>query len=302
VNPTLENLNNQRNKLLEKLSRLSNYVLEQDKPLINKVHSLLSTGLTNYIRSSEVINEEVFKDFMLTVDSTLQEAYSVGSHVASCLLTPLTLSVGSAVKAHFQGMIHSRFSLPKVRLSKPAAWGDEDTLILEIEISNEGTDAAEECELYLQPREGSDISFDEDTIWFGRIGLHIPVIRWCKVHNPSDISEFEIACNLEWDDRSGPHTRSDIMKITRQKRISWEQLSVITPYTELSIREPNKLKGRSEHLRSLRLGFQGKGSFTITGQRRVGKTSLMLVFLSELKHRTDVLWWPTLSRHQNQLR
>ena len=61
------------------------------------------------------------------------------------------------------------------------------------------------------------------------------------------------------------------------------------PYTPRSIRDPEKLKGRDDQLQELRLGFNGGGSFMITGQKRVGKTSLVNVFLRSLSLRKDTL-------------
>src|SRR5207249_7304650 len=56
-----------------------------------------------------------------------------------------------------------------------------------------------------------------------------------------------------------------------------------------SLSEPEELKGRSEQLRDLHFGFAAQGSFLVTGQKRVGKTSLVRVFLRELQTTPRVL-------------
>jgi len=290
INPALEYVKGQREKFLKILARLTHVIFEYDKLICSQVYSLLSTKFTNYIKYTEEINEEAFDDFMQGVQSIIEESRAVGSHLATCVFAPLALCVGAAFNAHYQGNVLSKIPDLKIQLLKPIACHVDSASALEIEIVNDGTAAAYDCELHLKLHENLGVSFENTNIWFGRVEPNYPKIQQCMLHSLPDASAFDIECTLEWRDRRGPHTRKDLLKIARQQAIDWKLLeSMEAPYTIQSISDPNKLKGRSEQIRTLRFGFQGKNSFMITGQKRVGKTSLVKVFLSQLDALHSVL-------------
>lgn len=298
ANPTLEYVKSQREKLMKILSRLDHIIFEYDRLVYSQVSILLGSKFTNYTKYMEEINEEAFNDFIQGVQTIMEESRAVGSHLAACIFAPLVLGIGAAINAHYQGNIASKIPDLKVQLLKPVACHADNVSTLEIEIVNDGTGTAYDCKLLLQPKEHLGIELDRTDMLFGTIEPNSPIIQHCKIHCSLDTFPFDLECTLEWRDRHGPHAQDDLpLKIIRQQAINWDYLESLglpesggeAPYTTRSISNPNKLKGRGEQIRTLRLGFQGKSSFMITGQKRVGKTSLVQVFLSQLKALPDVL-------------
>ena len=57
----------------------------------------------------------------------------------------------------------------------------------------------------------------------------------------------------------------------------------MNPYTLGSIRTGERLVGRDEDLKALEIGIRGGQSFCITGQKRVGKTSVARVLAKQFR-------------------
>ena len=188
---------------------------------------------------------------------------------------------------HFTAAVHSRLPKLKLQLLKPQVRRQGDAFIVEVKLVNEGADGANDC--VLQVHKQPDLSFKDDIISFGRVEVGRSIVRAIHLACPPETSVLTLEYTLKWKDRSGSQQRSALLKVERQREIQWEQLEYIAPYTIQSITESQKLKGRNNQLSELRRGFASKSSFMITGQKRVGKTSLVKVFLSELRERENVL-------------
>ena len=108
---------------------------------------------------------------------------------------------------------------------------------------------------------------------------------WHKVDMDigSPVSAVELSCLFHWKDPSGvQRLGEDTLKLTAQREIKWEEAQV-NPYSLGSIKSHERLVGRADDLETLRIGIQGAQSFFITGQKRVGKTSVAKVLLREFE-------------------
>ena len=98
------------------------------------------------------------------------------------------------------------------------------------------------------------------------------------------VSVVELACLYHWQDPSGGQRVGDqTLKLTAQRDVQWEKARV-NPYSLRSITSQERLVGRDADLETLRIGIEGTQSYCITGQKRVGKTSVARVLLREFQN------------------
>ena len=101
------------------------------------------------------------------------------------------------------------------------------------------------------------------------------------------ISAVELACLYHWKDASGAQAVGEqTLKLTAQRDVDWARAQA-NPYSLRSIRSQERLCGRDSDLDALRIGIEGTQSFCITGQKRVGKTSVARVLLREFQDKGE---------------
>ena len=89
-----------------------------------------------------------------------------------------------------------------------------------------------------------------------------------------------VACSLTWTDSDGsPRTVEDFIDLPAQpSNIPWEELKHAEPYSLEPVTKAKDLIGRSQETTLLisKLRAESVGSFCVYGQRRVGKTSVVV--------------------------
>jgi AAA+ ATPase superfamily predicted ATPase len=289
----LRNVINQQSKMLVLTdSRFSSFLLQHDQQIVTRVRSLLVSlsEFKAYDEPGVELDDELVEAFNKNALGVINAIGMVGSELGSCILVPLVRTVGVAINQHYQGIIHSKLPDLSVILTKPASRTSNTSISLDIGIQNRGAGSAEGCRLYLHVPIGTDNVIPDSFIDFDVINPNQIEVRSSIMTCPDQLMEFELPYVFEWHDRSGNHNQRDILKVTRQRQINWTEVTNLPkPYNIRSVSQPNRLKGRGELLEELRLGLQGEDSFMITGQKRVGKTSLVKVFFAELNKRQDIL-------------
>ncbi len=290
TNPTIETVKGQRSKLLQTLASFEDFADIEERSVIGAVRQLLSQLFSDYIRSADEVQDEDFAALIQGARTVTEKGREIGSITCACLLVPLAMAVGSAATSHYQGLVRSKAPSLKVRLSKPVVATTNEVSSIDIEVSNDGSGVADECVLELEPSSNSPFVLDCSNLQFGRIAPDQCSTKSCQLRWPTDMEVVSLRFRLSFRDRSGSHQMGDTLKATRQQKIDWDAIDKMAcPYVIRSIDEPSRLKGRSEQLRTLRMGFQSQNSFMITGQKRVGKTSLAKVLLADLRSLPDTL-------------
>ena len=97
------------------------------------------------------------------------------------------------------------------------------------------------------------------------------------------VSAVVLSCLFHWKDPNGVQRfGEETLKLTAQREVDWAGARV-NPYSLRSITSQDRLVGRDDDLDALRVGIRGMQSFCITGQKRVGKTSVARVLLKEFQ-------------------
>jgi len=290
LSPNFETIRNNKEKLFKTLSKISILLPSLEQEAVSKIQSLLNTSFRSYEKLLQDVEEDVYNAFRQHTEIVFNDLLDMNSHVTSCVLVPLLLGISAAVTTHYQSVVLSSSPILSIRLLKPEASRTSNGSVLDFEITNEGTRAAEQCDMHLVVPQDFDLVLDPEDIFVGRVEANQRSVVQCKMQYSSKHDRFEIPYRIEWKDRRATQELTDIIKVTLQQEIDWLSFnSMPTPYNIQSVTNPNKLKGRSEQLRTLHFGFQGNSSFMITGQKRVGKTSLVKVFLAEIEKLPNVL-------------
>lgn len=288
-NPSMDHVLSQREKTLKNLALIEPFALDHEHAVLSAVRQLLSTSLTAYSRASADAGEDEFISFAQDARAVIEKTQTAGSYLSACILAPLALSLAAGVTKHYYGTARSQIPVLKVHVLKPVA-PQGSIASVEVEVVNEGASAADACILRLKPEQKGSVILDCETLDLGRIAANQTVVKGCQLSWPSQAEVVSLHYVLEFRSRGGLGQLKDVLKVARQPEIDWGHLETMpTPYPVQSIDDPGRLKGRSEQLRSLRIGFQSSNSFMITGQKRVGKTSLVKVFLAEIGKLPDTL-------------
>jgi hypothetical protein len=287
AHPTLDAVKGQRNKILERLNKLYDIAIDPERTFLVTMRSLLGGDLTTYLKSPEDTLGDTYEAWKRRLSQVVEEAHALGSHLIACYLLPLLLSVDQAVYSHLLSVAHSKLPKLELQLLKPQARWHSSLLSVEFKLENHGTDIARDCTLSLTMP--GTMKFELMVIEFGLLEAGGVQVQGRSVQTEASSSGLSLEGTLQWRDRLGTHQKMQIFKIEQQREIDWDALSDTAPYSTRSIQDPEKLKGRDDQLRELRLGFNSGSSFMITGQKRVGKTSLVNVFLRSLRSRENVL-------------
>ncbi|MDQ3706642.1 MAG: ATP-binding protein [Chloroflexota bacterium] len=290
IDATINRLNNERPRLSKQLARLQSIVFVYERPLLFRLKALLESRFDAYIKAPVENNEHVYREFERDARNLLEEVRTVGSHWAATLFAPLGLAIQKAILEHYLPIINAKYPILKVQAVKPLPSPVNGEQILEVQISNRGKGLAEECDLHIELQDSNEVTTYIESHFLGRLDpdeqriARIPLLRIERE------APLKIKYHLEWVERESEKQQDGRLTVEQQPAIDWTELEyMVTPYRIQSIKDPKGLKGREDDLRRLRLGFQGRGSFMITGQKRVGKTSLVQVFLAELSRSTSAL-------------
>lgn len=113
-------------------------------------------------------------------------------------------------------------------------------------------------------------------------GRDLPVLFEVSIDRPSSTLTIPVGWRC-FDIAGGKHFSREILKLEQQRpQPDWAYLLENPPYSVNPIRSRDRLFGRDAQMRDLLLNAAGGTSTFIWGQKRVGKTSLLQVFVKEL--------------------
>lgn len=280
---TLEGLAKKRAAIMEAIARLEPYLLNVEAPIVQRLSTFLGGPLTAYMNAEAGQDEQAFQVLSGLVDEYKAAKTGDDPQLTRLLIDPILSGAWKALEDHYAGDVHARLPALRVLVRKPA-FVTNDEWRFEMEVRNDGRGTAREVHLQIHPgQRASNVLVDPQTIVLPALRVGDAEIREINAVAPADAQALELKLSINYLDRAGNHSETDAVKVIRRRDLDWKGLELLTPYSMLSINDPERLKGRADALRALRQGYRAKASFTITGQRRVGKTSLAKVFLNELR-------------------
>jgi hypothetical protein len=156
---------------------------------------------------------------------------------------------------------------------------------LRLSITNDGDAPADRIELVVDAPSGAIAVADGPPV-LERVAPNTREDVWCSLVVTDPASHVDLDLVATWSNpdhsigRSVHHVRIE----AHQVDVDWAQLEVEEPYAPYPVDKAAELIGRERDLTRLLNNYSGNrlANLYVTGQRRVGKTSLMRVFAAEL--------------------
>lgn len=282
---SLQTIVNERQTPLRATSKLSSLFSAESQRRIELFRDLIGRQLSEAIsqntpESYAVLNKRCV-DF---IDADLKSPEWISSRYLFPLVVELA-RCGSNADVEIRRTLRAEIVVALEKGQHPIGSVPRD-ISVGIQIANRGTAPADNVTLAVMAARGSEPNVELKNAESRIPRLPVGGDGYCheltvNIVAPSPVIELEYL--VTWNDPSA-HDRSEVgkLKLTAQRAVDWEKAKV-NPYSLRSITDPNRLHGRENVLDRLRIGIMGLQSFYLTGQRRVGKSSVARVLYNEFQ-------------------
>ena len=289
---------NARQDLMASIAQFPNVGQKETSLLCNEIESQISTPLSQAIRHGV---PQAFEDLSLRCFRYSNEIVQRKAWVSSVYLWPCIMHLAEeAMEANIQTKRLFRAAL-EVSTDKQfyPLNVPERTCSVEIVIKNRGNSEAKDLRaLIMAAQETEDADIEEAEPTFSSVMPEREVRHRIRIYLKKTVPACVLEYVISWKDTSSMDERSQTgaLKLLSQRETDWD--NVQNPYSLKSIKDPAKLKGRSDIMNTLRRSLDSMDSYYITGQRRTGKSSVAHVYYKELNTKNNdaaiYLWWGDL--------
>ncbi len=278
--PTLDEIRRKRAEIVASLRQLEPFVPGSEAPSHGRLVRALAGGIASYERAASAEIDVVYQDLRSEIDDALREARTNDGFYEGALFVPILSAIARAVETHFVGQVASRNPHLIVDVVKPALVTGSHWMF-EVGVTNEGNGTAR----------GISVEFESEDwyvavpnrVVFDRLEPAATIVQKIEVLvSKTDEPRLILTIGVTYSGRRGESEERTELRVSKGRQSDFSLFEYDAPYTIQSIGSAERLKGRAEQLRRMRDAFRRRGSLWVTGQRRVGKTSLTKVFLAEL--------------------
>ena len=269
-----------RQTLLAATAKLPHVFSQVTNVRVAEFRDLLGAQLTNALSDDTLDGYDLFRRRLL--EYCLREC-DEPEWISSRYLFPIVMSLGR-VASRADHEVRKRKPEISVALEKQQhpIGTIRQGVPLRIRLENFGAATANDLHLEVEP-EKQAVTVSPRDCRLAKLGRGKHVWWEVSMNVTAPVSVVELSCLLDWKDPSGErHVSEPVLKLTAQRAVNWAQARV-NPYSLRSITSQDRLVGRDDDLEALRIGIQGGQSFCITGQKRVGKTSVARVLFREFR-------------------
>jgi hypothetical protein len=279
--PTMDVLRRSRGGTIAAIKTLRPFVTAPEQAAFDKLSRLLGSDFTRYDEAPDTDEDVLFADLRSRAAAAIATAATGGFHDAVGLVLPIAACVDSTVVAHHQGQLLAHVAHLSMRVVKPARVESRGWTV-ELELRNEGPGLASSLVIGVWFGHGTEKTALERQV--PHLAAASDILTEWAIPAPDRTSPGVAGeAVVRYRDGLGQHEASFALDVRPGREIDLTALRHLAPYSIRSISDPSRLKGRGDQLNKLREGVQRGSSFTVTGQRRVGKTSLVKVFMAELE-------------------
>lgn len=270
-----------RQSLLAGAAKLAHVFSSDTNVRITQFRDLLGHHLTKVLADDTLDGHEVFRRRLL--DYCLRDCYQP-EWISCRYLFPIVISL-SHVASRADHAMRQRKAEIAVALEKqqhPLNTARRG-VPLRIGLKNTGVATATQVQLEIEA-DGQEVTVRPRDRTVAKIDPEERVSCEVFMDIARPVSAVVLSCLFHWKDPNGvPRLGEETLKLTAQREVDWDSAGKAIPYSLISIKSQNSLVGRDDDLDALRVGIRGGQSFCITGQKRVGKTSVARVLQREFK-------------------
>ena len=269
-----------RQSLLAGAAKLAHVFSSDTDVRLTHFRDLLGHHLTQVLADDTLDGHEVFRRLLL--EYCLRDCYQP-EWISCRYLFPIVFSL-SHVASRADHAMRQRKAEIAIALEKqqhPLNTARRG-VPLRIGLENTGVATATQVQLEIEA-DGQEVTVRPRDRNVAKIGPEQRVSCEVFMDIARPVSAVVLSCLFHWKDPNGvQRLGEETLKLTAQREVDWAGAGV-NPYSLGSIRSQDRLVGRDDDLNALRVGIRGMQSFCITGQKRVGKTSVARVLLREFK-------------------
>ena len=288
-----------RNELMANIARFPNIGRVDTKIILDDFKSQVSAPLTKATISGDPYAfEDLSKQCILFSKIIMKDKYWLSSvYLLTCTLHLANLAAEANIQA--KRLFRAALSIDTDKQHYPLNI-TEKSCSVEVIIKNIGNAEAKNLKILIMPSkdfEEVDINGSEPS--FDKLAPDQEIRHEIKINLNKPSPALHLEYIIDWKDLSSMDERSQTgsLKLLSQRKVDWGKAQ--NPYSLKSIKDPNRLKGRSDVLNILRRSRDSMDSYYITGQRRTGKSSIAHVYVNELnekdKHASILLSWGDMS-------
>ena len=276
---SLETIGGDRQEILNTLAKLRLLADDLAKVRIEDCRKILSAEVTRAVKSQ---THEGYTRLLSRCTVFLKQELETPGWISSRFLFPIVIE---AARAGLSAEREARQSLkadllPSFEKNEYPIGEPGRTIQPLLQIDNDGNTVAESVSIMIMPdvAAGERVEMDSYQVDIGEVQPRAnPVTKSLTITTKTALSVLELEYVITWRDASSDEReRNGTLKLAAQRQINWEMAS-INPYTMHSISDPERLKGRKSQVDRLLKGVLSGNSFYLTGQKRVGKTSVARV-------------------------
>ena len=278
---TLRNdVRQRRQSLLAGAAKLAHVFSSDTDGRLTQFRDLLGHHLTQVLADDTLDGHEVFRRLLL--EYCLRDCYQP-EWISCRYLFPIVISL-SHVASRADHAMRQRKAEIAIALEKqqhPLNTARRG-VPLRIGLENTGVATATQVQLEIEA-DGQEVTVRPRDRNVAKIGPEQRVSCEVSMDIARPVSAVVLSCLFNWKDPNGVQRfGEETLKLTAQREVDWAGAGV-NPYSLGSIRSQDRLVGRDDDLNALRVGIRGMQSFCITGQKRVGKTSIARVLRKEFQ-------------------
>ena len=263
-----------RQHLLAASAKLRHLFSPTTNARVLQFRDLLSTHLTAALTQATLDSYNRFREMLF---GYCQMEFDRPEWISSRYLFPIVVALAQAA-SQAGDRIRSQRAEPVAVLEKrqhPLTEARQD-VPLRVSYKNEGEAAAIDLVAELEA-DRKEVTITRGEHRIAKLGAGDSTSHESSMTIAKSVSAVEVTCLFRWREVSGEEKLQDqTLKLTAQHDVDWSQAGA-NPYTLRSITSLERLVGRDGDLETLRIGVEGTQSFCITGQKRVGKTSVARV-------------------------
>lgn len=247
------------------------------------VHDILTSKLTNFDKQrSRATLESLCSAVQGLVDTVLtQDSMQLWFSVQ------LVSHLADLAQREFDRLSSTSQARITASLGKNIYPVNGDKVTLEVLVSNRGRADASDLTIVMASSDPS-ARVVPDTISVKSVPANSDGIQLVSFYPPTPPAIIRLDCALSWTDEYGNvHDMDHEWRLLPQRKVDWD--GVFQCYSPSAVKRRERLFGRDDKLRRLRMGLATGVSYVITGQKRVGKTSVAQVYHQELQAMHNIL-------------
>jgi hypothetical protein len=270
------------------LKRYVPFASAQEQDVIQSAVECITHAFGEFLRERETVSTVGYRKTIERLESLEQLARHAPFWARACVVGPISLHVRQIIEDDYRDRASRFYPELKVEIARPGyplVKNTEETIGLHI--SNSGTSEALDVFVRLSLRADAreSLSILTPELEYGTVPVTLaPISKSVRIKVRGEISVAYLECELVWTDLMGERSRAIELRLARQHEVDWDKHQA-NPYFLRSIGpdEHDRLKGRENTMVVLRHGIKTMSSFYITGQKRVGKTSIATTLQGELE-------------------